>query len=76
MGRIQRPSQFTETQGISRTDPTDSDDQRDVTMMDVESGQTGRVTDELDSQITLDDSSDDELVEDVLDEMRETIKII
>jgi hypothetical protein len=76
MGRIQRPSQFTETQGIIRTDPTDSDDQQNVTMMDVESGQTGRVTDELDSQITLDDSSDDELVEDVLDEMRETIKII
>jgi hypothetical protein len=46
MGHIQRPSQFTETQGISRTDPTDSDYQQDVTMMDAESGQAGgRVTD-------------------------------
>ena len=53
--------------------PTDSDDHQDVTMMDDESGQSGGVTNELDSQITLDDSSDDELVQDVLDEMKETI---
>ena len=59
--------------GISRTDPTDSDDQQDVTMMDAESGKAWGVPDELDSQITLDDSSDDELVQDVLDEMKETI---
>ena len=44
MGRVPRPSQFTETQGNNRTDPTDSDDQPDVTMMDAESGQTGGVT--------------------------------
>ena len=73
MGRIPRLSPFTETHGIRRTDPTDSDNQQDVTMMDTESGQAGGVTDELDSQITLDDSSDDEFVQDVLDEMKETI---
>ena len=73
MGRIPRLSPFTETQGIRRTDPTDSDNQQDVTMMVTESGQAGGVTDELDSQITLDDSSDDEFVQDVLDEMKETI---
>ncbi len=70
MGRIPRLSPFTETQGIIRTDPTDSDIQQDVTIMDAESGQAGGVTDELD---TLDHSSDDELVQDVLDEMKETI---
>jgi hypothetical protein len=42
-------------------------------MMDGESGQAGGVTDELDSQITLDDSSHDELVQEVMDEMRVTI---
>ncbi len=41
--------------------------------MDAESGQAWGVPDELDSHITLDDSSDDELVQDVLDEMKETI---
>jgi hypothetical protein len=70
MGRVPRPTQFTDTQGISRTDSTDSDNHQDVTTMDTESGQAGGVTDELD---TLDDSSDDELVQDVLDEMKETI---
>jgi hypothetical protein len=42
-------------------------------MKDAESGQAGGVTDELDSQITLDESSDDELVQEELDEMKETI---
>ncbi len=73
IGRIPRPCQFTETQGTSRTDPTDSDDQQDVTIMDDESRQAGGVTDELDSQITLDESSDDDLVQDVLDEMKDTV---
>ena len=41
--------------------------------MDDESGQSGGVIDELDSQITLDESSDDELVQEELDEMKETI---
>ena len=44
-------------------------------MMDAESGHAGGVTDELDSPITLDDPSDDEPVQEVLDEMRETIYI-
>jgi hypothetical protein len=41
--------------------------------MDDESRQAGGVTDELDSQITLDESSDDDLVQDVLDEMKDTV---
>jgi hypothetical protein len=57
LGRIERTSQFTETQGTSRTYPTDIDDHQDVTMMDDESGQAGGVSDELDGHISLDDSS-------------------
>jgi hypothetical protein len=41
--------------------------------MDDESAQAGGVTDELDSQITRNESSDDDLVQDVLDEMKDTI---
>ena len=74
MGRIPRPSQFTDTQGTSSTDPTDSDNHHDITMQDAESGQGGGVSDELPSHIPLDyESSDDDLVQDVLDEMKETI---
>jgi hypothetical protein len=77
MGRIARPSQFTDTQGTRRSDPTDSDNEQDVTeaMMDSEFGQAGGViSDELVSHIPLDcESSDDDLVQDVLDEMKETI---
>ena len=78
MGRIPRPSQFTDTQGTSSTDPTNSDDDQHVTMKDAESGQAGGVSDELvsdepASHIPLDyESSDDDLVQDVLDEMKET----
>jgi hypothetical protein len=78
-GRIPRPSQFTDTQGTSSTDPTNSDDDQHVPMKDAESGQTGKVSDELVSDepvshIPLDyESSDDDLVQDVLDEMKETI---
>jgi len=76
MGRIARPSQFTDTQGTRRSDPTDSDNEQDVTeaMMDSEFGQAGGVSDELVSHVPLDcESSDDDLVQDVLDEMKETI---
>ena len=51
---------------------------QDVTMKDAESGQAGGVSDELvsdepASHIPLDyESSDDDLVQDVLDEMKET----
>ena len=78
MGRIPRPSQFTDTQGTSSTDPMNSDVYQDVTMKDTESGQAGGVSDELvsdelASHILLDyESSDDDLVQDVLDEMKET----
>ena len=78
-GRIPRPSQFTDTQGTSSTDPMNSDDYQDVTMKDTESGQEGGVSDELvsdepASHIPLDyESSDDDLVQDVLDEMKENI---
>jgi len=77
LGRITRPSQFTNTQGTRRSDPTDSDNEQDVTeaMMDSEFGQAGGViSDELVSHIPLDcESSDDDLVQDVLDEMKESI---
>ena len=74
LGRLPRPSQFTDTQGTSTTAPTDSDDQQDVAMKDSEFGQAGGVSDELDSHIPLDcESSDDDLVQDVLDEMKENI---
>jgi hypothetical protein len=78
MGRIPRPSQFTDTQGTINTDPMNSDAYQDVTIKDAESGQAGGVSDELvsdepDSHIPLDyESSDDDLVQDVLDEMKET----
>jgi hypothetical protein len=43
-------------------------------LQDAESGQAGGVSDELPSHIPLDyESSDDDLVQDVLDEMKETI---
>ena len=54
LGRIARPSQFTNTQGTRRSDPTDSDNEQDVTeaMMDSEFGQAGGViSDELVSQV-------------------------
>ena len=57
LGRIARPSQFTNTQGTRRSDPTDSDNEQDVTeaMMDSEFGQAGGViSDELVSHIPLD----------------------
>ena len=77
MGRIPRPSQFSDTQGTSSTDPTDSDDYQDITMQDAEFGQAGGVSDELVSHIPLiplnDESSDDDLVQDVLDEIKEPV---
>jgi len=45
-GRVSRPTQFTHTQGISKTDSTDSDNHEDVTAIDTASGQAGAVTDE------------------------------
>ena len=61
---------FTDTQGTSSTDPIDSDD---IAMQDAESGQAGGVSDELASHISLDyESSDDDLVQNTLDEMKET----
>ena len=79
LGRLPRPSQFTDTQGTSSTDPTDIDYHHDITIQDTESGQAGGVSDELvsdepASHIPLDyESSDDDLVQDVLDEMKETL---
>jgi hypothetical protein len=80
LGRIARPSQFTNTQGTRRSDPTDGDNEQEVTeaIQDTEFGQAGGVmsdvSDEVVSHVPLDcESSDDDLVQDVLDEMKESI---
>ena len=79
LGRISRPSQFTETQGSCNAQQSfDSDDHIHMALMDDEfqSGQAGGgISDELTSHIPLDESdlSDDNLVQFELDEMQETI---
>jgi hypothetical protein len=74
LGRTPRPAQFTNpsTSSSGKSDSEDDEVQSSIEEFDARE-QAGGVNDHLSSKIEIEDSSDDELVQEVVDEMKDVV---
>ncbi len=74
LGRTPRPAQFTNTStsDSSKSDSEDDGVQPSIEEFDVRE-QAGRVNDHLSSRIEIEDSSDDDLVQEIVHEMKDVL---